>query len=77
MIKIKSMGFVKPWQPGRVDCQTTVQVGGVLLLVDVQGFQHTSSPTVPFHFSCLGGLQLVVVRPGVDCNSIVGVMRFH
>ena len=28
----------------RKDCQTTVQVGGVLLLVDVQGFQYWTQP---------------------------------
>ena len=32
-------GFVKQRQPGGTNCQTTVQVGGVLLLMNVQGFQ--------------------------------------
>ena len=57
-----------------IDCQTTVQVGGMLLLVNVQGFQYSSLPVVPFYFSCVGSLKvhLVLVSPSMGCNSIVG-----
>ena len=52
---------------------------GVLLLVDVQGFQYSSLPVVFFHFSCLGGLpvHLVLVGPSMGCNPIVGVVFLH
>ena len=51
----------------------------MLLSVDVQGFQYSPSPVVPFHFSRLGcfPVHLVLVCPGVDCNSILGVMLLH
>ena len=56
-----------------------VKVGCVLFSVDVQGFQYSPSPVVPFHFSCLGCLPvyLVLVCPGVDCDSILGVMLLY
>ena len=62
--------------PGGINDQTTVQVGCVLLSVDVQGFQYFHSPVVLFHFSCLGcfPVHLVLVCPGVDCDSIPGIM---
>ena len=49
-------GLVKQQQPGGIGCHTTVQVGDVLLLKNVQGFQYPSLPIVPFHFSYLGSL---------------------
>ena len=51
----------------------------MLLSVDVQGFQYSPSPVVPFYFSRLGcfPVHLVLVCPGVDCNSILGVMLLH
>ena len=51
----------------------------MLLSVDVQGFQYSPSPVVPFHFSCLGcfSVYLVLVCPGVDCDSILGVMLLY
>ena len=60
-------GFVNQRQPGGNDCKTTVQVGGVLLSMNVQGFQYPSLPVVPFHFSCLGALpiHLVLEESGV------------
>ena len=72
-------GFVKQRQPGGIDCQTTVQVGGVLLLMNVHDFQYPSLPVVPFHFSCLGALtvHLVLVGPSVGCHPIVGVLFLH
>ena len=72
-------GFVQQWQPGGIYCQTTVHVGGVLLLMNVQGFQHPSLPVVPFNFSCLGGLpiHLVLVGPSVGCHPIVGGVFLH
>ena len=69
-------GLVKQQQPGGIGCHTTVQVGGVLLLTNVQGFQYPSLPIVPFHISCLGGLpvHLVLVGSSMGCHPIVGVM---
>ena len=39
-------GLAKQQQPGGIDCQTTVQVGGVLLLINVQGFQYKSLSSI-------------------------------
>ena len=39
-------GLVKQQQPGGIEFQTTVQVGGVLLLINVQGFQYPSLSSI-------------------------------
>ena len=64
---------------GGIDGQPTVQVGCLLSLVDVQGFQYSPPPVVSFNFNCFGCLpvHLVLFGPGVDCNAILSVILLH
>ena len=65
-------------QPGGINGQPTVQVGGLLLLhgrcVGLLVLVSSSS----YHINSFGCFpSLVLVGPGVDCNAILGVMLLH
>ena len=69
---------VSPARESRmVDVQTTVQVLGLTLL-DVKGLSD-ASPIASFLLPDCGSLpaDLVLVRPGVNCNPVLGIILLH